>query len=72
MGIKCETISAGEDGKVVSFSCTDCSSCWKFFSLAFSNLLFGIPLLGVCHRVVYMYACAVEKKTAERKMCLST
>ena len=33
-----------------------------FFSSAFSNLLVGIPLVGMCHRVVYMYACAVGKK----------
>ena len=40
---------------------------WNFFSSAFSNLLVGIPLVGMCHRVVYMYACDVEKKPQKEK-----
>ena len=42
---------------------------WNFFfSSAFSNLLVGIPLVGMCHHVVYMYACAVEKKPQKEKI----
>ena len=40
------------------------------FLAAFSNLLVGIPLVGMCRRVVYMYTCAVEKKTRRKKNVL--
>ena len=37
------------------------------FLAAFSNLLVGIPLVGMCRRVVYMYTCAVEKNPQKEK-----
>ena len=50
-------------------------SCWNFFSSAFSNLLLdcGIRLVGMCHRVVYMYTHVhVPEKKNPYEMCLSS
>ena len=63
MGVKYETKAAGEDGKGVS------SSCWNFFSSAFSNLLVDwySSFWNVSSCCVHVHTCAVEKKKTRRK-----
>ena len=59
MGVKYETKAAGEDGKGVSSSCIYVQTVplvGIFFRQHFPIcLLIGIPLVGMCHLVAFMY-----------------